>query len=81
MATLGEGLGSSYPTELDEILTYQDDPDPLPDSDSRVDAALVNDILIAVKALEDELGVSPKGSAQTVAARLGPPPDANGLRE
>lgn len=67
---LGSGAGSSYPNAIDSRQVYVNGPTPAPDSDSRVDAELVNDSLATLLALETVLGANPNGTYGSVAARL-----------
>src|SRR5262245_44851791 len=67
---LGSGAGTSWPNAIDSRQTYVNGSSPAPDSDSRVDAELVNDLLATVVALETGLGANPNGTYGSVAARL-----------
>ena len=55
MAEIGSGNGTSIPTEIDTGQTYVNVSNPRPDSSSRVDAELVNDLLATVIAMEVDL--------------------------
>ena len=63
MSELGSGNGSSYPTALDTDATQET-------TDDYARIAVPNDYASAIVAIEDELGISPKGSFATVVARL-----------
>src|SRR5262245_29522843 len=67
---LGSGNGTSWPQAIDRRQTYVNGPTPAPDSNSRVDAELLNDLLASVVSLESGLGANPNGTYGSVAARL-----------
>ena len=52
---LGYGNGTSIPTGIDTSQTYVNVSNPRPDSSSRIDAELANDLLAAMLALEVDL--------------------------
>jgi hypothetical protein len=70
MTTLGAGDGTSYPSSIDSRQTYVNGPTPAPDSASRIDAELANDLLAAVVAIETILGANVQGVFGSLAARL-----------
>jgi hypothetical protein len=82
VAQLGSGFGSEFPNEIDTRQVYQNTPSPAPDSNTRIDAEVINDTLSGVINIEETLGVGVMGSYASVAARLdamqvgGPPPTA-----
>ena len=55
MAELGLGDGTSIPTGIDTRQTYVNVSNPRPDSSSRIDAELVNDLLASTIALQTDL--------------------------
>ncbi len=70
MSVLGQGAGSGYPGAIDTKLTYANAAGEIADSSSRMDAEVLNDILIALVAIQTELGVNPSGSLVDVATRV-----------
>lgn len=70
MAQLGSGNGTGYPNIIDTVASYTNGSNPLPDSSSRVDAELLNDLLQAIEALQITLGANPQGGFASVRARL-----------
>jgi hypothetical protein len=70
VAQLGAGLGSSYPEQIDTIQTFVNAPTAGPDSNSRVDAEVVNDKLRAIRQIETALGANPQGNFGSLSARL-----------
>lgn len=77
MALIGQGLSTSYPSGLDTpqytfggASNFLNGSSPIPDSQSRVDAEFMNDVIDAIVAIEAELGINPSGSFSTVAARF-----------
>jgi hypothetical protein len=71
VAYLGhEGIGPNWPYEIDTIQTFQNVPAPAPDSDTRIDAEFMNDVLMTLRTLELIIGTQPQGSFASVAARL-----------
>lgn len=70
MSQLGAGFGSSYPYEIDTRQTFINSPQAAPDSASRVDSEVINDILETLQALQITLGAMPQGVYGSVAARL-----------
>lgn len=70
MAELGAGAGSGYPAAIDTKQTYVNGPNPVTDSNSRVDQEFMNDAYVALVAIETELGVNPSGASADLAARL-----------
>jgi hypothetical protein len=70
MAQLGAGSGTDYPSAIDTVASYVNGANPLPDSNARVDAELLNDLLLAIEALQITLGANPQGSFASVRARL-----------
>lgn len=55
MAELGAGNGTSIPTGIDTRQTYINGPNPRPDSSSRIDAEMANDLMAAVIAMETDI--------------------------
>ncbi len=70
MAQLGVGAGTGYPATIDTVQTFVNGPTPAPDSNTRIDQEVINDILLATRAIQTELGVDPAGAFATVVARL-----------
>ena len=70
MAQLGSGNGSGYPSAIDSRQTFRNSAAPAPDSDTRLDAEVVNDSLAAHIAVQTTLGANPQGTFGSVAARL-----------
>lgn len=70
MSNLGSGLGSSYPSTIDTRQTFQNVPNPVPDSDTRFDAEFCNDTLTAIVQIETALGAGIQGAYASLAARL-----------
>ncbi len=67
---LGSGGGTGYPGTIDTIQTFVNGPTPAPDSNTRFDAELINDLLQAMLAVQMEMGVDVAGTFATVVARL-----------
>lgn len=70
MAEIGAGSGTGYPDAVDTRQVFENVDSPIVDDLKRIDAQWANDVNAAVLAIEAELGVSPKGTAASVAARL-----------
>jgi hypothetical protein len=71
VAYLGhDGTGPDWPYEIDTIQTFVNGPSPAPDSDTRLDAELVNDLLRTLRVFEVTMGTQPQGGFASVAARL-----------
>jgi len=70
VSQLGAGFGTSYSAGIDTAQTYVNGTPAAPDSNSRIDSELVNDILAAILSIETCLGAQPQGSLGSVAARL-----------
>ena len=70
MTQLGAGNGTSWPHAIDTRQNYVNGPTPAPDSASRIDAEVLNDLLSAVVSLQTSLGANPNGTYGSVAARL-----------
>ena len=70
MTQLGTGLGSQYPNVIDTKQTFRNGTVVLPDSDTRVDAEVLNDSLGAIVAIESTLGANVQGAYGSLAARL-----------
>jgi hypothetical protein len=70
MAQLGAGNGTSWPQRIDTRQVYQNSPLALPDSNTRFDAEVINDILTLAVMLEQILGANPQGNFASLAARL-----------
>jgi hypothetical protein len=70
VAQLGAGFGSQYPTYIDTKQTYRNLPAAVPDSDTRLDAEALNDMLAAIVQVETALGANPGGAYGSLAARL-----------
>jgi len=73
MAILGVGGGTGYPGAIDTAQTFINAAPVISDTDSRMDAEVLNDVLNAILAVQGELGIDPAGLFATVVARL----DAN----
>lgn len=80
MGQIGAGnSGSSYPGALDTLLygdgaghsNYLNGMNEIVDSQTRMDAEALNDVIDAVLAIQTELGTNPSGGFATVAARFG----------
>jgi len=63
MAELGAGSGSGYPGAVDTKQTFVNGPNPFPDTNARMDAEVLNDVLDALVKIETELGVDPSDAA------------------
>lgn len=71
MAYLGhDGTGPDWPYQIDTIQTFVNGPSPAPDSDTRIDAEYLNDVLRTLRVFEVTMGTQPQGSFASVAARL-----------
>jgi hypothetical protein len=70
MTQLGAGFDSSYPAAIDTRQFFQNAAAAAPDSSSRVDAEVLNDLLSAVIAIETTLGANPQGVYGSLAQRL-----------
>jgi Chaperone of endosialidase len=74
VAQLGAGLvgtgAASFPTVIDSRQVYVNVPSPAPDSNSRVDAEVLNDTLATLVAIETSLGANFMGQFGSLAARL-----------
>jgi hypothetical protein len=70
MAQIGAGSGSHFPQAIDTKQIFQNGVNPAPDSDTRVDAEVINDSLTAIVNIETTLGANPQGNFASVAARL-----------
>jgi hypothetical protein len=74
VAQLGAGLvgagQESFPTVIDSRQTYVNVPSPAPDSNSRVDAEFLNDVLATLISIETSLGANFMGVFGSLAARL-----------
>ena len=70
MAQIGAGLGTGYPGTIDTAQTFQTGTPLAPDSDTRLDAEVVNDITAAIIAIQTILGALPQGAFGSVVARL-----------
>lgn len=70
MAQLGSGNGTSYPGAIDTAQTFQNGTPLAPDSNTRIDAELVNDITAAILAIQTILGANPHGAFASLVARL-----------
>jgi len=70
VAQLGAGFGTNYPLGIDTAQTYVNGVPTAPDSNTRIDSELLNDILATLLAIEMTLGASPQGNLGSVAARL-----------
>lgn len=65
---LGQGLGTSYPNQIDTAITEIDTPAA---GRTKMRAAVPNDENAALVSIENELGVQPEGSATSVASFVG----------
>lgn len=70
MSQLGLGLNSGFPSVIDTRQHFQNVPNPAPDSDTRLDCEVINDVLSATINIEETLGTNPQGGFASVAARL-----------
>jgi Chaperone of endosialidase len=74
VAQLGAGLvgagAVTWPNVIDTVQTFENGSSPAPDSASRLDAEVINDILRTLRNLETGLGANPMGTFGSVAARL-----------
>ena len=70
MAQLGAGISTGYPGVIDTRQTFINAVPVAPDSASRVDAEVVNDLLAATVAVQTTLGTNPQGTFGSLAARL-----------
>ena len=70
MSQLGSGSGSSYPSSIDNKQIFRNDVVAAPDSDTRVDAEVINDSLSAIVQIETALGANVQGGFASLAARL-----------
>ena len=70
MAQLGSGNGTGWPGVLDTRQTYVNGANTGGDSNSRVDAEVLNDILSFLVQLQTILGTNPHGPYASVRARL-----------
>lgn len=70
MAQLGAGISTGYPSVIDTRQTFINAAPVAPDSASRVDAEVVNDLLAATVAVQTTLGTNPQGTFGSLAARL-----------
>lgn len=70
MAVLGDGGGTGYPAAIDTRQTYVNGPAPITDSNARMDAEVLNDVLAATVAIQTELGIAPSEAYATLVARL-----------
>lgn len=70
MSQLGSGNASSYPDAIDTRQVFLNGPMMAPDSASRLDSEVLNDLLHAVIQVETTLGARPQGDFASVAARL-----------
>ncbi len=68
MAELGAGSGSGYPAALDTKQTFANGVSPIADTDTRIDAEVMNDLLDAVVKIQTELGVNPSDAADDAVA-------------
>jgi hypothetical protein len=78
MARIGEGLGVTWPASVD-VPHYDDGTghfnfanaaSPIPDSNRRYDAEILNDVGDLLLQIEQTLGLNPAGASASVAARL-----------
>ena len=75
MAQIGAGFITvggltTYPYEIDSKQDYQNGSPLAPDSDSRLDAEVINDIVRTLVNIETVLGAAPQGIHGSVLARL-----------
>lgn len=70
MSQLGSGNNSSYSLAIDSRQTFVNADGAGPDSASRIDMEVMNDILDALIKIETALGANPQGVYGSVAARL-----------
>lgn len=70
MGQLGSGLDTSFPSVIDTYQTFRNGTPAAPDSDTRLDAELMMDVLKALISVETTLGTNPQGIFGSVSARL-----------
>ena len=70
MAQLGAGLGSGRPLTIDTKQTFQNAVGSAPDSNTRIDSEVLNDILDALVKEQIALGANYQGNFGSLAARL-----------
>lgn len=70
MGQLGSGTESNYPAAIDTRQFFQNAAAAAPDSSTRIDSEVVNDLLSAVLAIETTLGANPQGVYGSLALRL-----------
>jgi len=70
VAQLGSGTGSSYPEAIDTRQTFRNGPAPAPDSDTRLDSEVINDLLHSMVNVQTALGAGIPGEFGSLAARL-----------
>lgn len=70
MTQLGSGNGTGWPTVLDTRQTYANGSNAAPDSNRRIDAEVINDLLALAVQIETILGTNPQGAFASVRARL-----------
>jgi hypothetical protein len=67
---LGVGTGSGYPNSIDTRQVFANGASAAPDSSTRVDAEVLNDMLDAHVKVQSTLGANPQGVFGSLAARL-----------
>jgi hypothetical protein len=75
MAILGVGSGTGFPGAIDTAQTFANIGSPDPDDNTRVDAELVNDVLAAILAIENNcarLGVANTFTANQIISNAAP---------
>lgn len=70
MSQLGSGQGSSFPFGIDTRQIFENSPDAGPDSSSRIDAQIINDLAAANINAQTALGANVQGVFASLAARL-----------
>lgn len=75
MAQIGAGVitlngGNSYPNVIDSGQTFQNGSPLAPDSDTRIDSEIINDLIRSIINIEVILGALPQGLHGSVLARL-----------
>jgi hypothetical protein len=70
VAQLGSGNNSHYPNAIDTRQFFQNAAAAMPDSSTRLDAEIINDLLSAMINVQTTLGANPQGVHGSVAARL-----------
>ncbi len=70
MGVIGVGTGIDWPISQDTGQSFSNKASPIPDTDKRSDAEVINDLIAFALACEAELGNDPSGSEATVKARF-----------